>query len=65
MDAMERLLEFARDTEFVDLPSRSVERTKRAVLDTLAVGLAGAKAAYLPELTSLVCDWGANRKQRC
>lgn len=58
MDSLNKLLSFAHDTGFVDLPASTIERTKRAVLDTLAVGIAGANAASLPELTSLVSHWG-------
>jgi len=58
MDALEKLLSFACGTGFDDLPGSTVERTKRAVLDTLAVGVAGANAASLPELTALVSHWG-------
>lgn len=58
MDALEKLLSFAHDTRFGDLPVSTVERAKRAVLDTLAVGIAGANAASLPALTALVSHWG-------
>lgn len=58
MDAFEHLLSFAHETRFDDLPVSTVERAKRAVLDTLAVGIAGADAASLPQLTALASHWG-------
>ncbi len=58
MSAFEQLLAFARETGFERLPASTVERAKRAVLDTLAVGIAGSTAAALPELGALVAHWG-------
>lgn len=58
MDALAGFLSFAHGARFGDLPGATVERAKRAVLDTLAVGIAGANAGSLPELTALVSHWG-------
>ena len=43
---------------YADLPSDVVEATKKEVLDTLGVALAGMSEAGLKELIDIVIDWG-------
>lgn len=58
MDATEDFLSFAFSTKYEDLPAEVVERTRLAILDTLAATLAGVRGEGVPELTGLVSGWG-------
>lgn len=58
MDAIEPILKFGLDTQWTDLPEDVIERTRLAILDTIASALPGARGHGLPELTSLVTEWG-------
>lgn len=58
MTALDQLLDFCHDTRFDDLPASTVDRAKRAILDTLGVAIAGSTAPALPGLSSLVEHWG-------
>lgn len=55
---MEELLDFGLGIRGADLPSAVVERTRIAVLDTLAATLAGHRGESVREMAALVSDWG-------
>ncbi len=61
-DAVEGVLEFGLQTTFEQLPSSVVERTKVAVLDTLASMVAGATREGVIELAELLADWGGTQQ---
>lgn len=58
MDAIEDLLDFGLGTDFHDLPGNVVERSRFAILDTLAATLAGVRGVDVPELSALAGEWG-------
>jgi 2-methylcitrate dehydratase PrpD len=58
MDAMTPLLEFGLRTRPEDLPESVVERTRMAILDTLAATLGGYRGESVQELGALVAHWG-------
>lgn len=58
MDAMEELLDFGLGTSPGDIPPHVRERTRIAILDTLAATLAGHRAEGVREVAGLVGDWG-------
>lgn len=57
-DSSHRLFEFCRELSFDALPREVVERTRLAILDTLASCLAGTRGEGIDRLTALACDWG-------
>src|SRR5512145_724417 len=62
---MDATYEFAKnfvDVTFKDLPSDVVEITKKEVLDTLAVAVAGFAQPGPKELTEMVLDWGGKEE---
>lgn len=58
MDAVEDLIEFGLSTSAADLPEVVVERSKLAILDTLAATVAGVTGEGVRELTDLYAGWG-------
>ena len=58
MDAVENFLSFGLDTRFEDLPPEVIERTRLALLDTLAATVAGIRGEGVAALAGLVCGWG-------
>lgn len=58
MDAMTPLLELGLSTRAEDLPASVVERTRMAILDTLAATLAGYRGESVGELGELIAHWG-------
>jgi len=55
---MEQLLDFGLGLREADLPAAVRERTRLAILDTLAATLAGHRGESVHEITGLVSDWG-------
>lgn len=45
-------------TRFEDLPSVAVDRTKRFVIDTLGVGIAGSVTSEAEKILAIVREWG-------
>src|SRR5437868_3647139 len=58
VDAIEELLDFGLSTSFDALPADVVERSKLAILDTVAAMIAGVTGEGVRELTELYVDWG-------
>jgi 2-methylcitrate dehydratase PrpD len=58
MDAIENLVAFSLSSERGNLPAAVLERTKLAILDTLASTIAGRDAEGVPTLCGLIEDWG-------
>ena len=54
----ERIVTFVHDTKFDDLPPDAVENTKKFLMDTLAVGVAGRCAAGSDRMVEAVKSWG-------
>ncbi len=57
-DAGEILFGFCQGLDFQSLPQAVVDRTKLAVLDTLAASMAGIRDDAVARLSSLVAHWG-------
>ena len=55
-DALARVVS---DTSSADIPKNVVEAAERIVLDTIAIGIAGARAPYRDALWSAVHGWGS------
>jgi 2-methylcitrate dehydratase PrpD len=55
---MEELLDFGLGLREADLPTAVRERTRLAILDTLAATLAGHRGESVHEVAGLVSDWG-------
>jgi len=58
MDATSRILQHIEQTQFHDLPEAVVENTKRFILDSIGVALAGCNAPGCKEVVELVKEWG-------
>ena len=58
MDISKEYVEMAVRARFEDLPSRAVDQTKRFILDTLGVGIAGSVTPEAEKIISVVRDWG-------
>lgn len=58
MDATFRILQHIEKTQFQDLPEAVVENTKRFILDSIGVALAGCNAPGCREVVDLVKEWG-------
>lgn len=58
MNATQRLAEHALATPFSSLPSEAVAAAKTFILDTIGVGVAGARAPYAQEVRSAAMGWG-------
>lgn len=62
MDFAEEYAEMAVSARFEDLSADTVEMTKRFVLDTLGVGIAGSAAEETRKTLGLVRDWGGKKE---
>jgi len=58
MEFAQQYAEMATRARFEDLPSLAVERTKRFILDTLGVGIAGSATSEAQKILSVVRGWG-------
>ena len=58
MDFAYEYAEMAASARFEDLPSHIVEMTKRFLLDTLGVAIAGSKRGEAQKAVQLVREWG-------
>jgi 2-methylcitrate dehydratase PrpD len=58
MEFAQQYAEMATRARFEDLPAAAVERTKRLVLDTLGVGIAGSVTPEAQKILSVVRGWG-------
>lgn len=62
MDPTYDLAQNIVETEYQDLPSQIVEISKKEVLDTLGVAIAGAGRAGIPELIELLSSFGGKKQ---
>lgn len=62
MDIMEKLVKNVVTTRYEDLPQEAVETTRRDILDTLGVLIAGATAAGCQAIVDLVKEWGGKQE---
>lgn len=58
MDATSRILQHITETQFHDLPEAVVDNTKRFILDSIGVALAGCNAPGCREVVDLIKEWG-------
>ena len=56
----EKLVQYVSDTNFNRLPSEVVDETKKFILDTIGVGLAGVREPGCREVVDLVKKWSSN-----
>ena len=59
MNATERFARHALETRFEDLPANAVAAAKMFFLDTIGVGVAGARAVHADEILRTARAWGA------
>jgi len=64
VDAIETILDFAMAARLDAMPEATVERGRRAVLDTLGAMYAGVVAEGVAPLTALAQDWGGAPQAR-
>jgi 2-methylcitrate dehydratase PrpD len=57
---VERLVTYISETNYDVLPKDVIEETKKFILDTLGVGLAGAREPGCKEVVDLVKKWSSN-----
>ena len=62
MDAINALVNNIIDTNYEKLPEEVVEATKRLIMDSLAVALAGSTEAGVNELVDIFGDWGGKEE---
>ena len=62
MDPTYDLVQNIINTEYQDLPAQIVEISKKEVLDTLGVAIAGAGRAGIPELLKLLSSFGGKKQ---
>ncbi len=62
MDAIHTFIDFLTGTDFDRLPPEVVDRTKRFVLDTLGVAIAGSSAPGCRETLRVYADWGGKEE---
>lgn len=58
MDAMEVLARYVVRSDYKDLPTDVVDITKRFILDTIGVAIAGTTSPGTKEAVSLIQEWG-------
>jgi 2-methylcitrate dehydratase PrpD len=59
-DISEKLVRYVSDTNFNRLPREVVDETKKFILDTIGVGLAGVREPGCKEVVDLVKKWSSN-----
>jgi len=57
---VERLVTYISETDYDSLPKDVIDETKKFILDTLGVGLAGAREPGCKEAVELVKKWSSN-----
>jgi len=61
MDAIvERLSTYISETDYDSLPKEVIDETRKFILDTIGVGLAGAREPGCKEVVDLVKKWSSN-----
>jgi len=62
MSLQTELISYIASVKYQDLPEPVIEATKKSVLDTLAVLIAGSTDEYVPELVELAKEWGGREE---
>ena len=62
MDASSVLARNIVATKFEDLPAAVVDITRKEILDTIGVALAGSAALGVAELVELIKEWGGKKE---
>jgi 2-methylcitrate dehydratase PrpD len=62
MDVAYRLAEHIVHTDYDRLPSQLVEVTKKFIIDTIGVGIAGSSAPGNQEIIELLKEWGGKKQ---
>ncbi len=62
MDAITAFVDFLNDTSFDNLPDEVIDRTKRFILDTLGVAIAGTSAPGCKETFQTYTAWGGREE---
>ncbi|MBW1716916.1 MAG: MmgE/PrpD family protein, partial [Deltaproteobacteria bacterium] len=57
----EKLVRYVSETTYDRLPKEATTETKKFILDTLGVGLAGAREPGCREVVEVVKDWSSNK----
>jgi 2-methylcitrate dehydratase PrpD len=58
MDAINVFVKHIKKTTYKSLPSVVIETTKKQIMDTIAVAIAGSTAEPISELIDIFTDWG-------
>ena len=58
MDAVSQFADYVAETKFSDLPREVVDNTKKFIIDTIGVGIAGIEAPGCQETLGTVRKWG-------
>ena len=58
MSTEEKLADYLSSTTYDDLPPEVTLASKKSIMDTLGVSLAGSSASGVKEIASLVKEWG-------
>lgn len=61
-DPVDLLADYVQQTDFEDLPSETVDMTKRFILDLIATTIAGSRAPMVREVLDLFDYWGGARE---
>lgn len=62
MDITDKLVSWVIRSKYADLPELVTDVTKKSVLDTLAVAVAGSSARGIEQLSGLVKGWGGREE---
>jgi len=62
MSLQSELISYIARVKYEDLPPHVIEATKKSILDTLAVLIAGSTDEYIPELVRLAKGWAGREE---
>ena len=62
MDVIFDLAKIAVNTRYEDLPPKVVEVTKKLIIDSIGVGIAGSSLAGITPVIGLVEEWGGRKE---
>lgn len=57
-DPAGKLAEMVVNIQYEDIPAKVIEASKKAILDTIAVTIAGSSWEVTPQIAEMVKDWG-------
>lgn len=58
MDTISQFADYVEKTKFLDLPQEVVDNTKKFIIDTIGVGIAGLEAPACREALRTIQNWG-------